>query len=724
MFLRHTDTQACVVNRSRIFAVFCSVSIVFFTAVTFAFAAGTIRLPATGQQKCYNISGVEISCINTGQDGEYETGVAWPDPRFAVSGECVTDNLTGLMWARNANIPGYKPTWQGAVDYPLYMAALCGYADWRLPNVNELETLVNAGAASSAFWLTKQGFTNVFEYPYWTSTTGAWFSNYKWAVGFLDGTVAWDFHTYPYYMLPVRGDTKLPAKVWKTGQTTQWRVGDDGSLLKGAAWPSPRFTDNGNGTVTDNLTGLSWTKDANTPGPSTCGSLSGKNWQEALDYVKCLNKNAYSGFSDWRLPNRKELFSLIDRSQYSPAIPLNNPFTNMVGGIPYATSTTWAGDTTFAWAVDISNYGVTGPIAKSGNMRVWPVRGGGGLSTLSITKAGTGSGTVTSSPFGISCGNACTAAFSSTTNVVLTATPDGGTTFAGWSGGGCSGAKTCSLTMKSDVTVTATFNISLYTLKANIQGGGSLSSTGLICRGATCKGTYPYNTQVAVTATPNEGESFVSWAGCDGESGNVCAMQMASDKIITATFTANMCTYTISPNKKSFTHRGGKGTVNLTAKGANSCYSPTVTPDEDWITAELVSFKQNRGSVRIAVAGNPTISARAGTVAIGDKVLDVTQTGIPCVLSKLTPPRSSFDRGGGPGEFDVAATDGCEWRAEADAASALWLNITSGSPGTGDGSVTFDVLENNTAKQRTGRINVYLTENPKKKKVFTVTQKK
>jgi hypothetical protein len=68
----------------------------------------------TGQTKCYNASGTEISCTGTGQDGEIRAGVAWPNPRFSISGDCVTDNLTGLMWAKNANLPnstkhGSKP---------------------------------------------------------------------------------------------------------------------------------------------------------------------------------------------------------------------------------------------------------------------------------------------------------------------------------------------------------------------------------------------------------------------------------------------------------------------------------------------------------------------------------------------------------------------------------------------------------------------------------------
>ncbi len=440
--------------------------------------------------------------------------------------------------------------------------------------------------------------------------------------------------------------------------------------------------------------------------------------------MKCLNKYTYAGFSDWRLPNRKELFSLIDRSQYSPALPVNYPFINLGAGSPYATSTTYASDTSFAWVVDIWNVGVVGAYSKGGDMRVWPVRGGGGISTLSVTKAGTGSGAVTSNPSGISCGDTCSATYKSVTIVTLAASPDVGSVFAGWSGGGCSGTKVCSVSMKSDLTVKATFNTAVYTLNASVQGGGSLSATGLTCKSTSCKGTYPYNTLVTITATPNSGESFLSWTGCDGVGGNVCTVQMVSNRAISASFTGNACTYTVSPTEKSFTSNGGSVNATVSATGANSCYSPAVSVDEDWITAGLVSFKQNRGTVKVSAPKNTTIFSRVGVVSIGNKTLDVTQAGVPCSLTKVSPPNSSFDSTGGNGEFAVVATTDCEWKAEVDGGSTSWLAIESGNIGTGNGSVTFTVLENTTQKNRTGKISVYLTGTPTKKKMFSVSQKK
>jgi hypothetical protein len=67
----------------------------------------SISLPKTGQTTSYA----------PGDDGDLEKGVTWPDPRFIASSDCVTDNLTGLMWAKNANLPSGTKTWQQALDY-------------------------------------------------------------------------------------------------------------------------------------------------------------------------------------------------------------------------------------------------------------------------------------------------------------------------------------------------------------------------------------------------------------------------------------------------------------------------------------------------------------------------------------------------------------------------------------------------------------------------------
>ena len=161
------------------------------------------------------------------------------------------------------------------------------------------------------------------------------------------------------------------AAVPKTGQTTSYATGDDGDLEKGVALPSPRFTDNSNGTITDNLTGLIWVKNANVFGAKT--------WAQALTDCATLNSGE-GGLTDgsvegaWRLPNAKELCSLIDLGRSSPALPSGHPFTGVQSGY-YWSSSTFAGGTGSAWLVALYG-GFVSFGNKAGTYYVWPVRGG------------------------------------------------------------------------------------------------------------------------------------------------------------------------------------------------------------------------------------------------------------------------------------------------------------------------------------------------------------
>ncbi len=171
------------------------------------------------------------------------------------------------------------------------------------------------------------------------------------------------------------------ALVEKTGQTASYRTGDDGTHQKGVPWPGPRFTDNGNGTVTDNLTGLIWLKNANCAGTTV-------DWNTAVDYANALNDGCTScfgtasdcGLSDgstagqWRLPNIEELYSLIDLGQYSPALPSGHPFTG-VQSYSYWSGSSCASNTSNAWFVTL-NSGYVGTSDKTVTDYAWPVRGG------------------------------------------------------------------------------------------------------------------------------------------------------------------------------------------------------------------------------------------------------------------------------------------------------------------------------------------------------------
>ena len=177
------------------------------------------------------------------------------------------------------------------------------------------------------------------------------------------------------------GDGGGKTHVPKTGQTKCWDTsehhihcagtGQDGEVRAGAPWPDPRFTDNGDGTVTDNLTGLVWLKDGNAFGTRT--------WHQALEDCRSLH-NGKCGLTDgsqpgdWRLPNIHELRSLEDYGQHTPALPSDHPFTNV------RQSLCWS-STTVASAPNLARFLFVGIGScvwdhKHVLMGVWPVKGG------------------------------------------------------------------------------------------------------------------------------------------------------------------------------------------------------------------------------------------------------------------------------------------------------------------------------------------------------------
>ena len=162
---------------------------------------------------------------------------------------------------------------------------------------------------------------------------------------------------------------EFPAPIPKTGQSVSYRTRDDGGLQTGVAWPTPRFTVITTGaaqTVLDNLTGLEWVKAPH----SLSGNSGATNWNVAVDFC---NNLVYAGPSSWRLPSRKELMSLMDYGQYSPALPAGHPFAGVQSY--YWSGTSVAGYTAGAWSADMAG-GDEFNFDKASYYYVWPVRGG------------------------------------------------------------------------------------------------------------------------------------------------------------------------------------------------------------------------------------------------------------------------------------------------------------------------------------------------------------
>ena len=166
--------------------------------------------------------------------------------------------------------------------------------------------------------------------------------------------------------------TLPPAPVPKTGCLTSRETGDDGNLQKGVEWPIPRFTA-GTGTssncVMDNLTGLMWLK-------NPTNAL--RNCSDSIAYCEGLSgASGRGGYADWRLPNVREMQSLFDYDNRSPALPTGNPFLGVA-----TTNDFWTGTLVFNGGGGLLYFtvsmdrGSTAFLAPSNALCSWPVRGG------------------------------------------------------------------------------------------------------------------------------------------------------------------------------------------------------------------------------------------------------------------------------------------------------------------------------------------------------------
>ena len=175
--------------------------------VTIFGVAGTLMpasVPKTGQMTSYQ----------AGDDAYYKNGASWPNPRFTAgmgpdATNCVTDNLTGLVWARNANLAG-PMTWSNAL---VYCEGLTygGTNDWRLPNRSEMSSLIAlqfrypaiCNTAGTGQWTQGDPFTGVLSDYYWTSSAES--SDMAWPLSLVLGMWSGDGKGNLHYVWPVRG---------------------------------------------------------------------------------------------------------------------------------------------------------------------------------------------------------------------------------------------------------------------------------------------------------------------------------------------------------------------------------------------------------------------------------------------------------------------------------------------------------------------------------------
>lgn len=291
----------------------------------------------TGMQKCLDTSGrLSSACFDTGQDGEFGRDVTQPRPdngkagfafqRMCNSGElagqgacpatpvlggqpndwgCTFDQVTGLLWELKTSDGGardYRKVYtnfgdQRAGDASRYPAkvnqsTLCGRSDWRLPTPSEILSIVDHGVLWPKPMINLPWFPNTSRHAVWTGVAQVGIDSQAWSATLTYGTI---LVSQRYFKLGVRlvsapTDTTAPIKA----------QGDE---------------------VVDSRTGLVWRRCGEGQiwtGNICAGDLTAFNaWHSALAYAKA---EAQRTGKDWRLPNAKELFSIVDTSRAAPAI--------------------------------------------------------------------------------------------------------------------------------------------------------------------------------------------------------------------------------------------------------------------------------------------------------------------------------------------------------------------------------------------------------------------
>jgi PKD repeat protein len=257
----------------------------------------------TGQVACYNdtaeIPAPVAGSAYYGQDAQH----GGRQPSFQVNGDgTVTDRHTGLTWVQAR---GPKLTWDQAVAG----ASTCrvgGYDDWRMPTIKELYSLINYTGAQGPSFTSTEGYlpfidATAFEFKYGAGTSEERVIDCQdWSANVYVGTVMqWTLAAFGVNFAdgrikgyPVSGPTG-------TSHYVRYVRGNPG-------YGKNVFADPGDGTVLDTATGLQWTK---------ADSGAGMDWKTALAWVQSRNQAGHLGYSDWRLPNAKELQSLVDYSR-------------------------------------------------------------------------------------------------------------------------------------------------------------------------------------------------------------------------------------------------------------------------------------------------------------------------------------------------------------------------------------------------------------------------
>jgi hypothetical protein len=309
-----------------------------------------MKLPLldTDQIHCYAQDGGRIACDGTGQDASSGKRVARSaGDRFRVLEDVVEDMLTGAVWTRDANPAEFPMTWHEARRFVARMCAQRrhGYDNWQLPSRRLLFSLISHQRCNPAV-VEGHVFARIFNGYYWTGQPCFRLPDQAWYIHLGGGRIHRGMRHGSYLVWPV-------------------------SIQAGGASDSRpsaphRFTPE-DGCVHDSRTGLTWLGEADLTGCKL-------TWTAALRAVGDLNVIAKGGFRNWRLPNIRELESLVDTGSHSPALAADHPFSSVRDA--YWSSTTSVYEPRYAWTL-YSRDGIVGVGFKAHEeFYAWPVRKG------------------------------------------------------------------------------------------------------------------------------------------------------------------------------------------------------------------------------------------------------------------------------------------------------------------------------------------------------------
>jgi hypothetical protein len=358
--------------------------------------------------------------------------------------------------------------------------------------------------------------------------------------------------------------------------------------------PVAVLLNNGNGTVTETKTGLTWQQ----------GETDSKTWGYALSYCEGLS---LGGFSDWRLPNVRELESLFDDTRDTPAI--DTSFFPDASEFFYWSSTTIASNPLKAWHVAFGGSGIP---EKNRVHLVRCVRGGhlvigyAGVANATVILSGAASTTTTSGVDG-------SYSISGLANGNYTVTP----ALAGYTFSPTSQNVTVN---NADVSVPAfTATAIPYQLDVTLHGTGSvnINPPGTLCSSETCTNTYPPTTPVDLTASIDN-LFFITWGGACSGTNPLCSITMDSNKTVSATFT---------PADRARISTTGYPTLNAAYSAAPSTGVTTILTldavlNESLTVNKLLNIIGGYKSVYSGRTGNPTVLQGILTIGTGSLAVD------------------------------------------------------------------------------------------------------